>query len=238
MGPARREQAGGDRGADPPGLGQASRQAAQVVQAERGHHQVEAGVTERQRDRVGRDRVPGGGQRVPGAAQHALGQVGRHHVARPRGQRGPAGHAGACPQVEHQAAGQRHRRGRHQRPGQLARTSARGRRPIRRPRRRNPPAGPPPARPGPARAGPARPESARQGSAQQGRRLYGFRLPPREFLVIAAECLLPAELDHGAQQAQGQLALPPGFGVDAAGLERLPVGRRSRPPSTEAGGGS
>jgi DNA-binding SARP family transcriptional activator/tetratricopeptide (TPR) repeat protein len=55
-------------------------------------------------------------------------------------------------------------------------------------------------------------------SAQQCRRLYGSDLPPRELLVVAAECLLPAEQDHGAEQAQRQLALPPGAGIDAAAL--------------------
>ena len=109
MRPARRERAGGDRRAHPPRLGQAVLDAAQVVEAERGQHQVEAAVTERQRDRVGHHRGP-----AADAPQHALGQVDRHHPARPRGQRGLAGQAGARAQVEHEAPGQRHRRGRHQ----------------------------------------------------------------------------------------------------------------------------
>ena len=40
--------------------------------------------------------------RPRGAPQHALGKVDRHHLAGPRRQRGPPGHAGARPQVEHQ----------------------------------------------------------------------------------------------------------------------------------------
>ncbi len=114
MGPARRERAGRQRGADPAGLGQRGGRVQQVVQAERGGHQVEAARAERQRDGVGRDRV----QRRARGPQHAHGQVGRHYLARPGGQRGPARRASARAQIQHPAAGQRHRRGRDQRRGQ------------------------------------------------------------------------------------------------------------------------
>ena len=97
------------RRAHPTRLGQAVLDPAQVVEAERGQHQVEAAVAERQRDRVGQHRGL-----AAAAPQHAFGQIGADHPARARGQRGPAGHAGARAQVEHQAPGQRHRRGRHQ----------------------------------------------------------------------------------------------------------------------------
>ena len=63
-----------------------------MVEAERRHHQVEAAVTEGQRDRVGGDRAP-----AVAAPQHALGKVDRHDPARPRGQGSPPGHAGARP---------------------------------------------------------------------------------------------------------------------------------------------
>ena len=114
MGPAGRERAGRQRAADPAGLGQRGGRVRQVVEAERGGHQVEAARAERQRDRVRRDRV----QRRARGPQHAHGQVGRHHLGRPGGQRGPARRAGARAQVQHPAAGQRHRRGRDQRRGQ------------------------------------------------------------------------------------------------------------------------
>ena len=67
VGPARRERAGGDGAADPPCLAQARGQAAEMAEGERGHDQVEAAVTERQRGRVGGHRV----QRRAAAAQHA-----------------------------------------------------------------------------------------------------------------------------------------------------------------------
>ncbi|HEY2127493.1 MAG TPA: BTAD domain-containing putative transcriptional regulator [Streptosporangiaceae bacterium] len=114
MSPARRERAGRQRGTDPAHLGQPGRRGRQVVQAERGDHQIEAARAERQRHRVGRDRV----QRRARGPQHANGQVGRHHLAGPGGQRGPARRPGARAQVEHPAAGQRHRRGRDQHLGQ------------------------------------------------------------------------------------------------------------------------
>jgi hypothetical protein len=79
-----------------------------MVEAERGQHQVETAVAERQRDRVGHHREP-----AVAAPQHALRQIGPHHLACARGQRGPSSHARPRPQVEHQAAGQRHRGGRH-----------------------------------------------------------------------------------------------------------------------------
>ena len=113
MRPTWRERAGGDGGANPTRLGQAIFDAVQVVEAERGQHQVEAAITKRQRDRVGQH-----GRPAAAAPQHALGQIRADHPARPRRQRGLAGYAGARAQVEHQAAGQRHRRGRHQPPGQ------------------------------------------------------------------------------------------------------------------------
>ena len=49
-----------------------------------------------------------------------------------------------------------------------------------------------------------------------------------ELLVVAAERLLPAELDQGTQQAQGQLPVPPRPGVDAGVLQRVPVERDRR----------
>ncbi len=61
-------------------------------------------------------------------------------------------------------------------------------------------------------------------SVQQRGRPDRLRLPPRELLVITAQGLLPAELDQGAQQAQRQLAVPPGFGADALLLQRPAVG--------------
>ena len=100
---AGREHAGDETTADPPGLGQASLQVSQVVEAERGHHQVEAAVPERQRDRVGRDPGPG----RAGHSQHAHRKVGPHDLTGPRGQRGPGGRPGAGTHVEHPAAGQR-----------------------------------------------------------------------------------------------------------------------------------
>jgi DNA-binding SARP family transcriptional activator len=114
MGPAGRERAGGDGPADPPRLAEARGEAAEVAEGERGQDNVEAAVAERQRGRVGGHRM----QRRATATQHAGGQVRRHHQPRPGRQRGPAGRAGACAQVEHPAAGQRHRGRRDQRPGQ------------------------------------------------------------------------------------------------------------------------
>jgi DNA-binding SARP family transcriptional activator len=115
VGPARRERAGGDGPADPPCLVQARGQAAEVAEGERGHDQVEAAVAERQRGRVGGHRV----QRGAAAAQHRDGNIRRHHLPRAGRQRGPAGHPGTRTQVEHPAAGHRHRRGRDQGPRQL-----------------------------------------------------------------------------------------------------------------------
>jgi hypothetical protein len=86
-----------------------------MAEGERGHDQVEAAVTERERGRVGGHGV----QRRAAAAQHADGEVGRHHQPRPGRQRGPARRAGAGAQVEHPAASQRHRCGCDQRPRQL-----------------------------------------------------------------------------------------------------------------------
>ncbi len=114
MGPASRERAGGQRGADPAHLGQPGGRIRQVVEAERGDHQVEAGRAERQRHRVARHRV----QSRARGPQHGHRQVGRHHLAGPGGQRGAARRPGARAHVQHPAAGQRHRRGRDQRPGQ------------------------------------------------------------------------------------------------------------------------
>ena len=48
-------------------------------------------------------------------------------------------------------------------------------------------------------------------------------LPPAQFVVVAAESLLPAEQDQPAEQAQCQLALEPVLGRDAARLQCLPV---------------
>jgi hypothetical protein len=95
--PARRERAGGDGPADPPGLAQTRGEVHQVAEGERGQDEIEAGVAERQRCRVGGHRV----QRRARAAEHADGQVRRHHRPRPGRERGPAGHPGARAQVEH-----------------------------------------------------------------------------------------------------------------------------------------
>ena len=85
-----------------------------MAEGERGQHQVEAAVPERQRGRVGGHRV----QLRARAAEHADGEISRHHQPRPGRQRGPAGHPGARAQVEHAPAGGRHRRLLDQRPGQ------------------------------------------------------------------------------------------------------------------------
>jgi len=85
-----------------------------MAEGERGQDQVETAVAERERGRVGGHRV----QRRAAAAQHAGGEVRRHHQPRPGRQRGPARHAGPRAQVEHPAAGGRHRRGGDQRPRQ------------------------------------------------------------------------------------------------------------------------
>ena len=114
MGPARRERAGREAAADAPDLAQRSPGPAQVVEAERGHDQVEGLIAERQGRGVGRHRV----LRRAGPAQHGRGQVSGHHPARARGQRGPPGHPGAGAQVEDLAAGQRDRRRPDQGPGQ------------------------------------------------------------------------------------------------------------------------
>jgi len=77
--PARRERAGGDGPADPPGLTQARGEIHQVAERERGQDKVEAAVAERQRCRIGGHRV----QRRARAPEHANGQVRRHHPPRP-----------------------------------------------------------------------------------------------------------------------------------------------------------
>ena len=114
MSPAGREGAGREAAADAPGLAQGSPGPAQMVEAERGHHQVEGLVAERQGRGIGRHRV----LRRADLAQHGHGQVGGHHLGGARSERGPAGHAGARAQVEDPAAGHRERRRRDQGPGQ------------------------------------------------------------------------------------------------------------------------
>ena len=100
--------------ADAPDLAQDLAGTVQVVQAERGHDEIEGPVAERQRRGVGRHRM----LRRAGQAEHAHGQVGGHHPARAGGQRGPPGHAGSRAQVEYPAAGHRDGRGQDQGPGQ------------------------------------------------------------------------------------------------------------------------
>ena len=114
VGPAGRERAGGQAVADAPDLTQGIAGTVQVVQAERGHDEIERPVAERQRRGVGRHRM----LRRAGEAEHGHGQVGGHDPVRARGQRGPPGHAGSRAQVEHPAAGHRDRRGQDQGPGQ------------------------------------------------------------------------------------------------------------------------
>ena len=114
VGPAGGECARGQGVADAPDLTQRIAGTVQMVQAERGHHEIEGPVAERQRGGVGRHRM----LRRAGQAEHGHGQVGGHDPARARGQRGPPGHAGARAQVEHPAAGHRDRRGQDQGPGQ------------------------------------------------------------------------------------------------------------------------
>jgi hypothetical protein len=49
-------------------------------------------------------------------------------------------------------------------------------------------------------------------------------LPPGQLVVVAAQCLLPPELHHRADQAEPELAVPPRRRVDAVTLQRRAVG--------------
>src|SRR5580692_4776798 len=110
-------------------------------------------------------------------------------------------------------------------------------RPLRSPRRGPAPGRWPPRRPAtPAAHAPgwrtpaqaprptAGPRCRRRLSAQERCGPDRLRLPPRELLVVTPERLLPAELDQRAQQAQRQLAVPPGLRADPVLLQRPAVG--------------
>jgi hypothetical protein len=126
--PARRERSGGQPRPHPPRLAQARGQVGQVAQAERGHHQVEAAVAERQRARVRDHRTPPPRAPARTAApapapapeqQHLQGHVGRHHRPGPGGQRRLPGDPGPGAQVKHPSACRRAARASQQGPGQL-----------------------------------------------------------------------------------------------------------------------
>ena len=85
-----------------------------MVEAERGHNQIEGLIAEREGRGVGRHRV----LRRASLAEHGHGQVGGSRPVRARGQRGPPGQAGAGAQVEDPAAAHRERRRLDQGPGQ------------------------------------------------------------------------------------------------------------------------
>ena len=100
-----------------------------------------------------------------------------------------------------------------------------------------------PLRPGPpavGRGGVRRAELVRTSCRLQERGgLHDLLLPPGELVVVPTERLLPAELDHRADQAETELAVPPGVGRDAAALERRAVGldrcllRRGEPAAVD-----
>ncbi len=91
------------------------------------------------------------------------------------------------------------------------------------PARRRPAAGLPPSPAGRPRK---QLEPARSG--QQRLRGQHPAFPPCEFLVIAAQRLLPAKLNQCAEQAQRQLTLPPERGVDTAFFQCGAVGSDRR----------
>ena len=199
---------------------QARAGSAQVVEAERGHDEVEAAVAERQR----RPRRPRPGA-ARGRPRRSMPRPGRPppparaprpaRPARPRpvpaprsSTRPPASGTGAAP-TSARASARVHRL--------RAVGPLRGRRVV---------GGPHLGALSRACSAAAQLAAQRQ---QLGRSAEPRPAPPSppttQLLVVAAERLLPAELDQGAEQAQRQLAVPPRLGVDAGVLQRGPVGR-------------